>query len=93
MIRKYKCGTDRQEVARLPPRLEDYVAVDHPVRAIDAYVESLNLSALGFDRTQPNRTAAGQPAYAPAALLKLYLYGYVNRVRSRRALAQECQSV
>lgn len=91
MIRRYKEGTDRQAVARLPPRLDDYVDADNPVRAIDAYVETLDLMALGFDRTAPNRTEAGQPPFPPADLLKLYLYGYVNRVRSSRAFEKDCQ--
>ena len=82
---------DRQEEARLPPRLDDYVGADNPVRAIDAYVDTLDLMALGFDRTAPNRTEAGQPPFPPADLLKLYLYGYVNRVRSSRALEKDCQ--
>lgn len=82
---------DRQEEARLPPRLDDYVDADNPVRAIDAYVDTLDLMALGFDRTTPNRTEAGQPPFPPVDLLKLYLYGYVNRVRSSRALEKDCQ--
>jgi transposase len=71
-------------------RLEDWVDADNVVRAIDFYVDSLDLPGLSFGLTEPNRTAAGQPAYPPAALLKLYLYGYLNRVRSSRALAREC---
>jgi transposase len=91
MVRRYKEGMHRQEVARLPPRLDDYVGAGNPVRAIDAFVDTLNLMALGFDRTEPNRTGAGQPPFPPAELLKLYLYGYVNRVRSSRALERDCQ--
>ena len=79
------------ENAQLPLRLDDWVSADNPVRAIDAYVDSLDLSALGFDLTAPNPTAAGQPAYPPASLLKLYLYAYVNRLRSSRVLDRECQ--
>ena len=88
--RPYKQGIDRFESARLPLRLEDWVDADNVVRAIDVYVDGLDLPALGFGLTEPNRTAAGQPAYPPAALLKLYLYGYLNRVRSSRALEREC---
>jgi hypothetical protein len=73
MPRTYKNGIDRMETARLPPRVEDYIGADNPVRAINAYVEMLVLAELGFDRTEPNRTAAGQPAFAPATMLKLYL--------------------
>lgn len=63
---------------------------DNVVRAIDLYVDGLDLPGLGFGLTEPNRTAAGQPAYPPSALLKLYLYGYINRLRSSRALEREC---
>lgn len=89
--RLYKQGKDRLEPAALPQRIEDFVGADNPVRAIDAYVETLNLAELGFDRIEPNRTSAGQPAFPPAALLMLYLYGYINRARSSRTLARECQ--
>ena len=89
--RPYKQGKDRLDPAAFPQRIEDFVGIDNPVRAIEAYVETLNLAALGFDRIEPNRTSAGQPAFPPAALLMLYLYGYINRVRSSRVLARECQ--
>lgn len=91
MTRQYKKGVDRQAEGCLPTRLDDYVDADHPVRAIDAYVETLELTALGFGRMKPNPTAAGQPAFAPHALLKLYLYGYIERIRSSRALGKECR--
>lgn len=91
MSRLYKKGVNREESGRLPSRLEDWVEADNSVRAIEGYIETLDLSSLGFDRTQPNRTAAGQPAYAPTDCLKLYLYGYLNRVRSSRGLARECR--
>ena len=90
MTRKYKEGVDRQVEGRLPTRLDDHVDTDNPVRAIDVYVDTLHLAALGFAHTEPNPTAAGQPAFPPRALLKLYLYGYLNRVRSSRALEKEC---
>jgi transposase len=74
----------------LPPSVEDYVAADHPVRAIAAYVDLVvDLRAAGFTHAS-GALGAGQPAYAPADLLKLYLYGYLNRVRSSRRLAAEC---
>lgn len=73
----------------LPPSVDDYVGPDHLVRAIGAYVDSLDLAALGFTRATGALTS-GQPAYAPADLLKLYFYGYLNRVRSSRRLAAEC---
>ena len=90
MSRRYKQGIDRLEFGQLPSRLEDWIDDDNPVRAIDAYVGMLDLAALGFALTVPNPTAAGQPPYPPSALLKLYVYGYVNRLRSSRILEREC---
>lgn len=89
MSRRYKAGVDREQGMLLPERVEDYVSVDNPVRALDAYVDSLDLQALGFTHTSAG-VSPGQPAYPPAALLKLYLYGYLQRVRSSRRLEQEC---
>jgi len=88
--RRYKEGIDRQQAFLLPPSLDEYVAEDHPVRAIEAYVESLDLAGLGFKNTT-GELSPGQPAFAPQALLKLYLYGYLQRVRSSRRLEAECQ--
>ncbi|MDI4239542.1 transposase, partial [Bradyrhizobium sp. Arg237L] len=86
--RLYKTGADRDQLSLLPARIEDYVGPDNPVRAIEAYVCTLDLEQLGF-RHAKGGGGAGQPSYDPAELLKLYLYGYVNRVRSSRALEQE----
>ena len=72
----------------LPPCVDEYVSPNNPVRAIDAYVDTLDLQALGFKNTQP-LISAGQPAYDPAALLKLYLYGYLQGIRSSRKLERE----
>jgi transposase len=72
-----------------PERLEDYVAAENPVRFLDAFVGSLALHALGFAKAQC--AATGRPPYDPAALLKLYLYGYLHRIRSSRLLETECQ--
>jgi transposase len=83
----YIRGADRSEVLLFPEALDDYIADDNPVRFIDAFVLSLNLAELGFARTTP--AATGRPAYDPADLLKLYLYGYLNRVRSSRLLERE----
>jgi transposase len=80
-------GTDRQQMALLPPCIEDYVPENAPVRFLDAFVRSLDLAVLGFQRTQPAET--GRPAYDPADLLRLYLYGYLNRIRSSRRLEAE----
>lgn len=68
----------------LPDRLEDYVHEDNPVRVVDAFVEALDLNALGFEAA--NRAAGGRPAYHPAVLLKIYIYGYLNRIQSSRRL-------
>ncbi len=72
----------------LPPCVDEYVSRNNPVRAIDAYVDTLDLQALGFTNSQPV-LSAGQPAYDPAALLKLYLYGYLQGIRSSRKLERE----
>jgi transposase len=88
--RSYKTGRCREQLSLLPPRVEDYVARDNPVRAIEAYVCALDLEKLGF-RHAGGGVGAGQPSYDPADLLKAYLYGYLNRVRSSRRLEQEAQ--
>jgi transposase len=85
---RYKVGTERSQASLLPARVEDYVAANNPVRAIEAYAEGIDLAGLGF-RHAERGVSAGQPPYDPADLLKLYLYGYLNRVRSSRALERE----
>lgn len=80
-------GADRSEVQLLPPCLDDYVAADSACRFIDAYVEGLDFQVLGFVRAEA--AATGRPGYHPADLLKLYLYGYLNRIRSSRRLEAE----
>lgn len=82
-------GADRQQGWLLPERLEDYVGTDNPVRFLDAFVDSLDLAVLGFQRATPNDT--GRPPYQPGDLLRLYLYGYLNRLRSSRRLEREAQ--
>jgi transposase len=86
--RMFKSGVSRDEASFLPPRVEDYVGGDNPVRAIEAFVAVLDLEKLGF-RHAGSEGGAGQPPYDPADLLKLYLYGYINRIRSSRALERE----
>jgi transposase len=88
--RQYKEGIDRQQAFLLPPIVDDYVSEDNPVRAIDAYVESLNVEKLGFTNTAGELTP-GQPAFPPKVQVKLYLYGYLHGIRSSRKLARECQ--
>lgn len=88
--RTYKAGVSREQVSLLPARVEDYVGRDNPVRAIEAYVGTLDLARLGFCHAEKG-SGVGQPPYDPADLLKLYLYGYLNQVRSSRRLEREAQ--
>jgi transposase len=83
----YQQGLDRSQVQFLPACVEDYVSANSPVRFIEAFVEGLDLKGLGFRRAEPADT--GRPAYDPADLLKLYIYGYLNRIRSSRRLEAE----
>ena len=85
----HRTGLDRSQTLLLPERLEDYVGPENPVRFLDAFVGSLDLHALGFAKAQV--AATGRPPYDPGALLKLYLYGYLHRIRSSRLLEAECQ--
>jgi transposase len=85
----YIRGADRSEVLLFPEAIDDYITEDNPVRFINAFVLSLGLVALGFTRATPAST--GRPAYDPADLLKLYIYGYLNRIRSSRMLEREAQ--
>ena len=80
-------GTDRAQVLLLPDTVDDYVGPDNPVRFIDAFVDSLDLAGAGFERAEPKET--GRPGCDPSDLLKLYIYGYLNRVRSSRRLEAE----
>jgi len=82
-------GEDRSQITLFPERLEDYVSEDNPVRVVDAFVDHLELGGLGFSRVVPRRT--GHPSYRCSDLLKLYIYGYLNRVQSSRRLEVECQ--
>ena len=86
--RRYKPTLDREQRLLLPERVEDYVGENHQIRALDAYVDTLDLAALGFKHTETG-TVAGQPPYNPWALLKLYLYGYQHGIRSSRKLEAE----
>src|SRR5438876_3158542 len=83
----YIRGVTRNQVVLFPESVEDYITADNPVRFIDAFVSGLDLAGLGFLRAQPAET--GRPAYDPGDLLRLYLYGYLNRVRSSRMLERE----
>ncbi|EED33290.1 ISPsy6, transposase [gamma proteobacterium NOR5-3] len=88
-MKRFVEGEDRSQGTLFPERLDDYIADDNPVRVIDAFVEELDLADLGFERVQPQAT--GRPGYHPASLLKIYVYGYLNRIQSSRRLERETQ--
>ena len=81
-------GEDRTQATLFPERIDDYVTEDSPVRVVDVFIDDLDISGLGF-RTEPNAT--GRPSYHPKMMLKLYVYGYLNRVQSSRRLEREAQ--
>src|SRR6187551_2654424 len=86
---RFIVGVDRQQATLLPECLDDFIAEDNTVRIVDVFIDELDLAALGFDGASP--AATGRPSYHPAMLLKLYLYGYLNRIQSSRRLERECQ--
>ena len=88
-MKRFVEGQDRRQLILLPDCLDDYVGEDNSVRIVDAFIDELDLAALGFDGVVPEVT--GRPAYHPSTLLKIYLYGYVNRVQSSRRLEREAQ--
>jgi transposase len=88
-MKRFIEGEARSQSTLFPERLEDYIAEDNPVRVIEVFVEELDLNLLGFDGMQPEAT--GRPAYHPGTLLKIYVYGYLNRIQSSRRLERETQ--
>jgi transposase len=88
-MKRFVAGEDRRQATLLPECLDDYVAPDNPVRIIEAFVDELDLAALGFAGVVPEVT--GRPSYHPATLLKIYIYGYLNRVPSSRRLERKTQ--
>src|SRR6476660_1484969 len=86
-MKRFVEGTDRGQATLFPECLEDWIDEDNPVRVIDAFVDKLDLSRTGFEGVVPEAT--GRPSYHPAVLLKLYIYGYLNRVQSSRRLERE----
>src|SRR5208283_4135468 len=88
-MKRFVEGEDRRQGVLLPEFLDDYVAEENPVRAIDVFVDELDLGALGFEGVVPEAT--GRPGYHPGLLLKLYVYGYINQVASSRRLEREAQ--
>jgi hypothetical protein len=82
-------GEQRTQRVLFPEQLEDWITEENPVRAVDAFVDEVDLTELGFAGAQP--AATGRPAYHPATLLKVYIYGYLNRIQSSRRLEREAQ--
>lgn len=88
-MKRFVEGEDRTQVTLLPGCLDDYIAEDNPVRVIDVFIDELDLTSLGFEGVAPAVT--GRPAYHPSVLLKVYVYGYLNRLQSSRRLERETQ--
>ncbi len=86
-MKRFVEGVERSQSTLFPEQLEDWIGADNPVRVIDVFVDELDLGELGFDRIEP--LATGRPGYHPSVLLKLYIYGYLNRVQSSRRLERE----
>jgi transposase len=90
-MKRFVEGESRAQATLFPERLDDWIAEDNPVRAVDAFVDELDLAKLGFEGAEPATT--GRPAYHPATLLKIYVYGYLNRIASSCRLERETQRV
>ena len=88
-MKRFVEGPDRSQSTLLPECLDDWIDEENPVRAIDAFVDARDLADLGFEGVEP--AATGRPAFHPSVLLKLYIYGYLNRVQSSRRLEREAQ--
>jgi transposase len=88
-MKRFIEGENRLQSTLFPERLDDYIAEDNAVRVVDAFVEKLDLLRLGFDGVEPSAT--GRPAYHPAVLLKLYIYGYLNGIQSSHRLEREAR--
>ena len=86
-MKRFIEGLDRSQSTLFPDRLEDWIDDDNLVRVVDVFVDELDLGGLGFGRVSPK--AMGRPGYHPSILLKLYIYGYLNRVQSSRRLERE----
>ena len=88
-MKRFIEGESRAQATLFPERLDDWIAEDNPVRAVDAFIDELDLAELGFEGAEP--AATGRPAYHPGTLLKIYIYGYLNRIASSRRLERETQ--
>ena len=86
-MKRFVEGVSRDQATLLPECLDDFVGEDNPVRVVDVFVDELDLRELGFERVAPRST--GRPSYHPSVLLKLYIYGYLNRIQSSRRLERE----
>ena len=86
-MKRFVEEADRSQAVLFPARLDDYVHEENPVRVVDTFVEALDLSALGFGTV--DRAGGGRPAYHPASMLKIYIYGYLNRIQSSRRLERD----
>ena len=86
-MKRFIEGVDRSQAMLFPERLDDYVGEDNPVRAIDAFVDTLDLAEFGFGVVP---AVTGRPGYHPATMLKIYVYGYLNQVQSSRRLERDC---
>src|SRR6187399_3515891 len=86
-MKRFVSGADRGQSTLLPECLDDFIDETNPVRVIDVFVDSLDLSEMSFEGVEP--AATGRPSYHPSILLKLYIYGYLNRVQSSRRLERE----
>ena len=90
-MKRFVEGEDRRQATLLPECLDDCVTQDNPVRVIEGFIDELDLGAVGFGGVVPEAT--GRPAYHPATLLKIYLYGYLNRIQSSRRLERETSAM
>jgi len=88
-MKRFIEGENRTQSTLFPETVDDYVADTNPVRVVDVFVDEIDLGKLGFDGVDP--AATGRPAYHPAILLKIYVYGYLNRIQSSRRLEKEAQ--
>src|SRR5271169_4623860 len=88
-MKRFIQGESRTQSILLPGNLDDYITDTNPVRVVDVFVDELDLGKLGFQGVDP--AATGRPAYHPSVMLKLYIYGYLNRIQSSRRLEKEAQ--
>ena len=88
-MKRFIQGENRKQSTLLPEMLDDYVTQENPVRVVDVFIDNLDLESLGFEGVKPAVT--GRPSYHPGVMLKLYVYGYLNRVQSSRRLEREAQ--